>query len=48
MLADLDKKRKGRLFDMINFDKDPSSEIEHEPDEFTKAPEGTKSPVGSN
>ena len=48
MLDDLDKKRKGRLFDMINFDKDPSSEIEHAPDEFTKAPEGTKSPVGSN
>ena len=48
MLDDLDKKRKGRLFDMIDFAKDPSSELEHEPDEFLKAPQGTKSPVGSN
>ena len=48
MLDTEDKKRKGRLFDMINFAKDPSSEIEHEPDELLKAPQGTKSPVGSN
>jgi len=48
MLADEDEKRKGRLFDMVNFAKDPSSEIEHEPDEFLKAPMGTTSPVGTN
>lgn len=48
MLADEDEKRKGRLFDMVNFAKDPSSEIEHEPDEFLKAPQGTTSPVGTN
>ena len=48
MLDAEDKKRKGRLFDMINFEKDPSSEVEHEPDELLKAPQGTKSPVGSN
>ena len=48
MLDAEDKKRKGRLFDMINFAKDPTDEIEHDPDELLKAPQGTKSPVGSN
>ena len=48
MLDTEDKKRKGRLFDMINFAKDPTPEIEHDPDELLKAPQGTKSPVGSN
>lgn len=47
MLANIEAARKEREFSPLNYDKDPSSEVEHDSHAFTKMPEGSKSPIGS-
>jgi len=45
MLADLQDERKERIFDVLNFEKDPTSEVDSDPEGFLKQKEGTKSAI---
>jgi hypothetical protein len=48
LLANINTERKERIFDVLNFETDPTSDIENAPEDFSNMKPGTRSPISGD